>query len=328
MQNRVPALPNGGRPIPDFTPVPRQRPRHDGWTPERQRAFIDALAELGSVKHACARINMSAEGAYYLRRQPGAEEFRAAWAAALDHGVQHLSDIAVARAIDGVEEVIVKDGEVVATRRRYNDRLLMFVLRHHWPERYGELRALHGGTRSWELDSLESEDAVREARAEIERKLDLLADRGKAEELARFAPDPAKRAAYELLYGPQDWESAAEHNESGAKRVSLCKSRRDAADGSDEGGTRSTGSGGMSGEAPTGRKAGWIANGGRPEAATHEPENERPTDHPAAAIEAEQARARGGGEPMGDYRDADGAELQRRGFEPMPGESGVRIRRL
>ncbi|WP_343345232.1 hypothetical protein WJT74_11950 [Sphingomicrobium sp. XHP0239] len=317
MRNRVPALPNGGRPIPDFTPVPRRRERHDGWTPARQRAFIDALADLGSVKHACARINMTTVGAYHLRRQPGAEEFRAAWAAALDHGVQNLSDIAVARAIDGVEEVIVKDGEVVATRRRYNDRLLMFVLRHHWPEKYGELRSLHPGTRSWQFDSVESEDAVRHARENIARKLDLLAARGKADELARIAPDPAKRAAYELLYGKQDWESAAERNESGAKRASLCKSRRDTADGSDKGGTRS--------ESPDGRKA---TGSGRPDPATHDPETERPTDHPACRIEAHQARALNGGKPMGDYRDADGPELQRRGFEPVPGESVVRIRRL
>lgn len=88
-----PGPPNGGQPIPDFTPVPRKY-RHHGWTAERQRAFIAALAELGSVKAAAHRINMSPEGAYYLRRQPGADEFRDAWAAALDHGVQRLIDIA------------------------------------------------------------------------------------------------------------------------------------------------------------------------------------------------------------------------------------------
>jgi hypothetical protein len=28
--------------LPDFTPVPRKLPRHDGWTPARQKAFIEA----------------------------------------------------------------------------------------------------------------------------------------------------------------------------------------------------------------------------------------------------------------------------------------------
>ena len=35
MQNRVPHIP----PVPEFTPVPRKH-RHDGWTAERQRAFL------------------------------------------------------------------------------------------------------------------------------------------------------------------------------------------------------------------------------------------------------------------------------------------------
>ena len=34
--------------VPTFTPVPL-RARHDGWTPETQTAFIEALAESGCV---------------------------------------------------------------------------------------------------------------------------------------------------------------------------------------------------------------------------------------------------------------------------------------
>jgi hypothetical protein len=45
MRNLVP----GPLPIPDFAPVPRKY-RFDGWTAERQRAFIAALAETGSVR--------------------------------------------------------------------------------------------------------------------------------------------------------------------------------------------------------------------------------------------------------------------------------------
>lgn len=131
MQNRVPSNPL----VPDFTPVPR-RYRHDGWTAERQRAFIDALAATGSVSRAARRINMSSEGAYYLRRQPGAEEFRAAWDAALDHGVQQLVDIALERAFEGVPIPIFYKGEQCGEKRWYNDRLLMFMLKHHLPARY------------------------------------------------------------------------------------------------------------------------------------------------------------------------------------------------
>ena len=38
----------------------------DGWTPERQKAFIAALADTGSVKRAAFHVNMSPEGAYYI----------------------------------------------------------------------------------------------------------------------------------------------------------------------------------------------------------------------------------------------------------------------
>jgi hypothetical protein len=134
-------------PVPDFTPVPRQH-RYDGWTERRQRAFIAALAELGSVQAAARRINMSSEGAYYLRRQPGAESFAAAWASALDHGVQSLADIAIDRAREGVPVPVFWQGDQVGERRQYDNRLLMFILRHHQPERYGPLPMLREGTKA------------------------------------------------------------------------------------------------------------------------------------------------------------------------------------
>lgn len=151
MKNLVPSI----RPALDFEPVPRKY-RYDGWTAERQRAFIAALAETGSVKAAAKRINMSAEGAYYLRRQPDADGFRAAWAEALAHGVQNLIDVAVDRAIEGVPEPIHWRGEQIGEKRRYNDRLLMFTIRHHLPERYGN-PGLYPGTRS--RDTIEREAA-------------------------------------------------------------------------------------------------------------------------------------------------------------------------
>ena len=101
MQNRPP-VPRAARPdLPDFAPVPRKY-RHDGWTPERQRAFIEALADTGSVTRAAGMVNMAQANCYTLRRAPGAEAFRQAWDAALDFGVGRLKDIAFERAIEGV----------------------------------------------------------------------------------------------------------------------------------------------------------------------------------------------------------------------------------
>lgn len=53
MRNRTPVAAADRPPLPEFTPVPR-KPRHDGWTPERQKAFIEALADTGSVSRAAA----------------------------------------------------------------------------------------------------------------------------------------------------------------------------------------------------------------------------------------------------------------------------------
>lgn len=122
--------------LPPFTPVPRRCQRHDGWTPERQRGFIEALADTGSVEAAARTVNMSSVGAYHLRRQPGAESFRAAWEAALQLGVQRIEDVVMDRALNGVEEPLYSYGKLVGTRTRYNDRLLMFILRNRAPERF------------------------------------------------------------------------------------------------------------------------------------------------------------------------------------------------
>ncbi|MEG3176118.1 hypothetical protein U1872_07750 [Sphingomonas sp. RB3P16] len=93
MQNRTPVAREARPALPEFTPVPRKY-RHDGWTPERQKAFIAALADTGSVSRAAAMCNMAQANAYTLRHAPGAEAFRRAWDAALDYGVQRLKDIA------------------------------------------------------------------------------------------------------------------------------------------------------------------------------------------------------------------------------------------
>lgn len=66
------------RRLPAFSPVPT-RARRDGWTPQRQAAFLGLLAETGSVREAASRAGMARETAYRLRRRAGAESFADAW---------------------------------------------------------------------------------------------------------------------------------------------------------------------------------------------------------------------------------------------------------
>lgn len=121
---------------PAFEPV-RVRPRHDGWTPERQIQFIRALAECGCVRDACRRVGMSGESAYALARRPDAQSFRVAWELALDNAVRRIADEAISRCIYGVSVPHFYRGELVGEHRRYNDRLAMFLLRYRNPHRYG-----------------------------------------------------------------------------------------------------------------------------------------------------------------------------------------------
>lgn len=137
MQNRTPIAKEARPPLPDFTPVPRKY-RHDGWTPERQKAFISALADTGSVSRAAAMVNMAQTNCYTLRRAPGAESFRRAWEAALDFGVARLKDIAFERAIDGYLVPVFVAGKLMGFRRKHNDALLMFCLRHYGQDAGGK----------------------------------------------------------------------------------------------------------------------------------------------------------------------------------------------
>lgn len=120
-----------------FTPVPR-RFRHDGWTPERQRGFILALADTGCVTRAAAMVNMAQANCYALRRAPGAESFRRAWDAALDFGLKRLKDIAFERAIEGQLVPVFSQGKLMGYRRKRNDALLIFCLRHYGQDAEGK----------------------------------------------------------------------------------------------------------------------------------------------------------------------------------------------
>jgi hypothetical protein len=116
-------------PPPDagFVPVPT-RLRLDGWTPERQRAFVEALADTGCVDTAAAQVGMSVQSAYRLRRRPDAGAFDTAWRAAMAHAANRLVDVAFTRALNGTVEDVYYHGEKVGERRRYSDRLLLATM--------------------------------------------------------------------------------------------------------------------------------------------------------------------------------------------------------
>jgi hypothetical protein len=109
-------------------PQPR-RIRHDGWTPERQAVFLDALAACGVVGDAAKRAGMSAQSAYALRNRRAGRAFATAWDAVLVNRARgRLGDELMSRAMNGCVEAIHRDGAVVGERHRYDNRLSMAVL--------------------------------------------------------------------------------------------------------------------------------------------------------------------------------------------------------
>ena len=175
--------------LPTFTPVPRLSPRHTGWTPERQLGFIEALADLGSVRAAANAVGMTPESAYMLRRHEQAAGFRKAWEAALDRGVERLEDAAMERALNGVEVPVYSYGKLVGTRRVFNDRLLMFILRNRAAQRFtaGTGRAL---TPAQQKTAAEAE----------KRKLARLKDQWRVEWLAEWhASQPSEQEVLDQI---------------------------------------------------------------------------------------------------------------------------------
>ena len=239
--NRTTRLPVKADQLPTFDPVPRQYQRHDGWTPERQSEFIEALADTGSVEAACKHVNMSQPGAYQLRRQDGAASFAKAWEAALDLGVRRLEDVAMERALNGVEEPFYVYGQHVGTRKKYNDRLLMFMLRNRSPERFGV--GVNGGSGStkglnavgkmekrrlkkkwrkeWEEErAAKSGTTAAEVRASIDRKVERLREQVEAERAREWARMSAEtRAAWERFVELRDADFARLGVDEGFRRA-------------------------------------------------------------------------------------------------------------
>lgn len=154
---------------PPFNPV-KLRYRRDGWTPERQVAFVTALAECGCVIEACGRVGMSSESAYELARRPDAQSFRVAWEIAMDNAVRRVGDNAFGRALHGVSIPHYYKGELVGEHRRYDERLTMFILRYRDPLRYGRHLDRADFRGNIEEKAILLEDALGQVRLDAERE--------------------------------------------------------------------------------------------------------------------------------------------------------------
>ncbi len=106
-----------------FTPS-----RWDGWTPERQKVFVEAISEGRTIKQACRIVGLSPQSAYAFRRRPQGAAFALAWQAACLLVRDEFADELMDRARNGVFETITyRNGDTVE-RHRFDNRLAASLL--------------------------------------------------------------------------------------------------------------------------------------------------------------------------------------------------------
>lgn len=115
------------RDILDFDPV-SVRHRIDGWTPDKQREYVEALADSGVARYAAGRVGMSEQSAARLRRRADARAFDRACDGAMRIGARRLISVAYERAIEGTIKRHFYHGEVRSEERVYDNRLLIALI--------------------------------------------------------------------------------------------------------------------------------------------------------------------------------------------------------
>lgn len=124
------------QPKPDAAPAkfPRakRQPRHSEWTRTKMVEFLRELAATQSVSAAAKAVGMSRTSAYNLRNRLQGTPFALGWEVALEMGMHQLAHALMDRALNGVEVQRYYHGELVATTRRYDNRLAQWVLENPW----------------------------------------------------------------------------------------------------------------------------------------------------------------------------------------------------
>jgi DNA-binding phage protein len=91
--------------------------------PATQAQFVHILAQWGNVRAAAQQVGVSRQHLYRMRR--ASQQFREMWDAALLLARPQVEEVLADRALNGVQEVVYYHGEEVATRTRYDSRLLL-----------------------------------------------------------------------------------------------------------------------------------------------------------------------------------------------------------
>lgn len=180
----------------------------DRWDKSRMADFLRELGASHSVAGAAKAVGMSRQSAYRLRARLKGQPFDIAWEAAFQHGYDALHQAALERALHGIELPVYHRGEIVGTRRHFDERLTCFLLgarnrkgaqqlgrygaaSEFWSERWDEMLArVEQGPAIWEDES----DIAAVGDPESEAMNETARQRTQAAALERrHAPDPLPR---------------------------------------------------------------------------------------------------------------------------------------
>lgn len=109
----------------------------NGWTVERQRGFLEALAQCGLVERAAGAVGMTRQSAYAFRQSGAGRAFDLAWDAALLLARQRLIDDSFELAFEGSVERTYRNGKLVQEKRRRDPQMVLKTI-----ERLGSKSAL------------------------------------------------------------------------------------------------------------------------------------------------------------------------------------------
>ena len=105
---------------------PLTRARREGWTNQRQRSYVRALADTGSHGRAAAQIGISLTSVRRLQRR--SPEFQALCDQALTDGGTTLNEAMMLRAVEGWEAPVFHAGKLAGHRRRFSDTVAIKLM--------------------------------------------------------------------------------------------------------------------------------------------------------------------------------------------------------
>ena len=182
----------------DFEPVPRRFKKEDGWTAAMQRLFIARLAVHGSPGKACNELGKYRSGIDKVFHSAGAEDFRAAWAAAVALSERRRSEHAAA----GHASTADLKMPFVDNRRKFPSGAPVARDINGQKQQPGQVVNEHG--------EYEDEASYRRRAEEAKDSIGTKLVRCRRLFLQEISGDAGKRAAFEILTElPVDWELAA-----------------------------------------------------------------------------------------------------------------------